>query len=458
MAKAYVALRDDKFTRAIKAGRGKTGSGDVSRNFTDKVDKYNVRRPLHGMSTPEDSYASMTVVTPGGAHLKVLKNSSLTKAEGDSSISSSYTTNFIVQSINESKAEKQQIVQTFGDDYVYFYGQQPTMLQVQAVLPESEEFMYAQEFWTNYGSALRGTQLVLKNARMYFTVAGQVFEGYITNASTSKRADSPRVVNLNFSIYVTNSYYLQTLSNTNSYSPRTNGGSAETKHHSEVRAGDYVRIKGISPNELKYMNSPNDPPNISKLYAIAENIGFGKFADDLPLNTKVPVPVKDPIEDPVRPSAPTTNAIGPDSPFTGANGQHLSVESPHPLIQALKTKSLSTEEGDVSVLQTLSTALSIAAGGLILAGATKALHDDYRSFVVGGGRNGIGGYAYNRIVQPAVGAVVGAGESALNAGDALFNAGYNVIRNPQSSGVNGVFSTSSRSSGTESIDSIVLDI
>ena len=439
MAKAYVSLRDDRFTRAIVGRGSRSLGGNVSSGFKGRVEEYNVRRPLHGMTLPKDSYASMTIVTPRGSTKQLLYNSSLSREESKRGIKSSYTTNFIVQSVSESKAEKQQIVQTFGDDYVYFYGQQPTMLQVQAILPESEEFMYAQEFWLNYGSGLRGTQLVLNNARMYLTVAGQVFEGYLTTASTAKRADSPRVVNLNFSIYVTQSYYLKALESAAGYRSASEG--TETKYHSEVKAGDFIKLPSVDGVGAESEESL-DRDNFNR---VLTNVGFGKFVDDLaimglkedPTKPK-PVPLKD------------------EAPFT-ISGNEIDLvlsQSPAPLVQALKSK----KKDSVNLVEFFNTALAVTAGGLIIAGAVKALSDDYRAYVVGGGRNGFGGYAYNRVVEPAVSAVTGAAEGVASAGDALFDAGYKMVSPKRRAGAGGVSSASGGSSSSEGVDSIVLDI
>lgn len=439
MAKAYVSLRDDRFTRAIVGKGSRPLGGNVSSGFKGRAEGYNVRRPLHGMTLPKDSYASMTIVTPRGSAKQLLHNSSLSKEESKQGIKSSYTTNFIVQSVSESKAEKQQIVQTFGDDYVYFYGQQPTMLQVQAVLPESEEFMYAQEFWLNYGSGLRGTQLVLNNARMYLTVAGQVFEGYLTTASTAKRADSPRVVNLNFSIYVTQSYYLKALESAAVY--RSSGEGTETKYHSEVKAGDFIKLPSINTvgaesEESLYKDNFN---------RVATNIGFGKFVDDLAMDLN---------EDPRNPER---LPLKDEAPFTISADQVTDldlIQSATPLVQALKSK----KKDSVNLVEFFNTALAITAGGLIIAGAVKAISDDYRAYVVGGGRNGFGGYAYNRVVDPAVSAVTSVAEGVASAGDALFDAGYKMVSPKRRAGAGGVSSASGGSSSNEGVDGIVLDI
>jgi len=392
---------------------------------------------MHGMALPEDSYASMTIVTPSGASKELLYNTSLSGDEVDTkgSLRSSYTTNFIVQSLNETKAEKQQVVQTFGDDYVYFYGQQPVTLQVQAMLPESQEFQYAQEFWLNYGSALRGTRLVLKNARMYLTVAGQVFEGYLTTASTSKRADTPRAVTLNFSMYVTNSYYVRALTS------KLNGQSTPS-HYEDVKAGDYLRIRGRSA-ELE--TGGNGADDVEAYIGIAENIGFGKYVEDLN-QTRTDASRTD--------SLPTRGLFELKRRRPSAPAPTQAVAAPSPLVQPLSSR----PDASSGFMDYLNAALAIAAGGFIIAGAAKALSDDYSSFVAGGGKNGIGGYAYNRIVEPVVGAAETFADAAVGTAESLRDAGYRVVRPSGSSSTNGVSARGGRGADTQSVDSIVLDI
>ena len=450
MAKVYVSLREDKFTRAIVSRRSAVG-GNVKSSFTDKVSQYSVRRPMHGMALPEDSYASMTIVTPSGASKELLYNTSLSGDEVDAKggLRSSYTTNFIVQSLNESKAEKQQVVQTFGDDYVYFYGQQPVTLQVQAMLPESQEFQYAQEFWLNYGSALRGTRLVLKNARMYLTVAGQVFEGYLTTASTSKRADTPRAVTLNFSMYVTNSYYVRALTS------KLNGQSTPS-HYEDVKAGDYLRIHGRSA-ELELGDHRTD--DIDAHTRIAEDIGFGKYVEDLdqPLReiSRVRQEYGRYIRQLLEPYIiKRRRELRERRALEGFEGPTQVLDVPSPLVQPLSSR----PDASSGFMDYLNTALAIAAGGFIIAGAAKALSDDYSSFVAGGGKNGVGGYAYNRIVEPVVGAAETFADATVGAAESLRDAGYRVVRPAGSSSTNGVSARGGRGADTQSVDSIVLDI
>lgn len=204
MARSYVTTREDAF------------SGQISRqvaNLREVIPKtgsrLNVRRPLVGMSPPQETYSTITVRSASGM-APLLIDTSEPVSDWDSS---SMTSNLIIQSISERREEKQQILETFGEDVVYFYGERPVLTTFTAILPESEEFTFAQEFWRNYEKVLRGTSAVTKKVRAYVECAGKIFEGYLINAATEHRADQPYMINLTFTLYTTNTAYVSKLRN-----------------------------------------------------------------------------------------------------------------------------------------------------------------------------------------------------------------------------------------------------
>jgi hypothetical protein len=188
----YLAVSTDAFaeTRAVAARQ--------------RVVQQNVRRPLRGIQVKPNTYASIRVKTASGADIKLLDSSS---DEYDASTkigrSSSYA-NFLIQSLRESRAEKQQIIETFGEDYVYFFGERPRFLEVQGVLINSADFNWKSEFWTNYDQHLRGTKLVEQNARLYFYFDDTVVEGYLLGASTTEESMQPHLMPFNFQLFITN--------------------------------------------------------------------------------------------------------------------------------------------------------------------------------------------------------------------------------------------------------------
>lgn len=203
----YVTRKEDAFGAAIRAEQSVLNTDNVIEGVDgDRA----VRRPLHAMELHEDTYSTITVRSASGDESKTLVNTSHTST---TDFMSSSTSNLIIQSVSESREEKQQIVQTFGEDFVYFFGERPVMTRFTAILPDSVEFQYAAEFWRNYERVLRGTSLVTRNLRAYVSVGRKVYEGYLVSASTQRQADQPRVIQLTFTLYTTRTSYLDKLRN-----------------------------------------------------------------------------------------------------------------------------------------------------------------------------------------------------------------------------------------------------
>ena len=149
-----------------------------------------VRRPLQGMRPKADTYASLTV--PGGT---LVNSSTPTGTAG-------YSTNFLIQSISETRQEKSQPVPTFGDTFYYFFGEQPTQIQVSAILLNSRDFEWELEWWENYSRYLRGTKLVDSNRKVILQYESTKIHGYINTCSIQKNSMNPMESNLSFSMFV----------------------------------------------------------------------------------------------------------------------------------------------------------------------------------------------------------------------------------------------------------------
>lgn len=161
----------------------------------------NVRRPLRGIQVKKDRYAVLRVLTATGEEIPLFDSSAQTR--GNVGTSSSYS-NFILQQLDESRVEKQQIVETFGEDYIFFFGERPRIIQATGVLLNTADFNWKYEFWENYERYLRGTRLVEQNARIYLHYDDVVIEGYILQAATHDDASAPYHVPFNFQMFVTN--------------------------------------------------------------------------------------------------------------------------------------------------------------------------------------------------------------------------------------------------------------
>ena len=376
----YVTLTEDKFGPIQKVVTGDSARSSLKSRL--------VRRPMHGMDIPEDTYATITIRRANGKELGLLLNTSTKGVSG-----STYTTNLIVQRVDENRQEKQQVVETFGEDFVYYYGQRPRVLTVAAILPDSDDFQYAQEFWTNYDRSLRGTRLVTRDARVFLSVAGQVFEGYLSSAQTSRSADQPRIVQLNIQMYVTHSYYIQALKDNKGYR-------SDQPPYTHTNKGDYLQL----PDSISVIGSDasatDDVFGAKELNATARALLKHQLAEKL----------KDEfVYFAIERSA--TQAIKWSSSYT--NNVYYS-------------HSNWREPGSVSNISRARSAvgpvLSIAAGGLIVAGATAAVIDDVRAF-----DGNFLDYLNARVVQPIVDEALTFLSDTADIAGGLLEAGYSGV-------------------------------
>lgn len=155
----------------------------------------NVRRPLRGMEIKEDTYAALKVIRSDGTEVPFV----------DSSAASGYSTsysNFILQSVQEARMEKHQLIETFGDTYLYLFGESPRFLEVQAVLLNSNDFNWQAEWWTNWDNTLRGSKSVETGARTYMFYDDNVVEGYMLMAQAATISTEPFLVQLSWRMFV----------------------------------------------------------------------------------------------------------------------------------------------------------------------------------------------------------------------------------------------------------------
>jgi hypothetical protein len=171
----------------------------------------NIRRPLRGIQVKPNTYSVLKVKTASGADIPLFDSSSPTFDEGTKIGKSTNYANFLIQRINEQRVEKQQIIETFGEDYVYFFGERPRFLDVSGSLVNTADFNWKSEFWANYDQNLRGTKLVERNARVYFYFDDVVAEGYIVNAAAGADSMSPHLLSFQFQMFVTNYAILSTV-------------------------------------------------------------------------------------------------------------------------------------------------------------------------------------------------------------------------------------------------------
>jgi len=164
--------------------------------------RQNVRRPLRGIEVKRDTYATIKVVDALNRPIPLLDSSSQTDVNGIG-YSNEYA-NFILQAVQEQRVEKQQVVETFGEDYIFFFGERPRIYTFSAVLMNTRNFNWKSEWWKNYEETLRGTKLLERNARMYLYYDDVVIEGYMLQASATATVDDPYKLPLQFQVFCTN--------------------------------------------------------------------------------------------------------------------------------------------------------------------------------------------------------------------------------------------------------------
>jgi hypothetical protein len=167
---------------------------------------HNVRRPVRGIQIKDDTYATLQVLKADGSSVYLFDAAGY--ESGGTGIRNS---NFLIQSIQEQRAEKQQIVLTFGEPYIFFFGEQPRVLSIEGVLLNTDDFHWRSEWWANYDRYLRGTQCVRTRTRVCLSWDDIVVQGYILSSNSSESAQSPNFVTFQFQMFLTNYENISTI-------------------------------------------------------------------------------------------------------------------------------------------------------------------------------------------------------------------------------------------------------
>lgn len=202
----FYQLTPDAFGSGFQGLTATQQAGSTSNpNSMLKPPFSNVRRPARGIQIKEDTYATLQVRTADGRNLPLIDAGGAVQSADDSSYSYSYQySNFLIQTIQQQRSEKKQIVETFGEPYVFFFGQHPIMLQVQGVLLNTEDFNWRAEFMQNYDEHLRGTACVQNKTRVYLTWDTIVVEGYILDCNTQETSAERHWLSFGFTMFLTN--------------------------------------------------------------------------------------------------------------------------------------------------------------------------------------------------------------------------------------------------------------
>ena len=210
----YFFLETDGFTNNRERARVK-GFG-VGKDASDKGPSMGspIRRPYRGIQVKDNTYAVLSVRRPDGSPIR-LSSSSAQDTKVSSSIGSvADYSDFILQRVDDQRVEKQQIIETFGDTFVYFFGERPRTVTISGVLINTDDFNWRAEFWDNYDKFFRGTKLVEQNARCYLAYDTIVLEGYPLSATAVDSAEEPYTIPFQMTFLLTDYHEYSTVGET----------------------------------------------------------------------------------------------------------------------------------------------------------------------------------------------------------------------------------------------------
>jgi hypothetical protein len=204
----FIFLQKDAFlNKARGVGDDLSNSKSLARkNGSGGLGKYSaessVRRPTRGIQIKEDTYAVLTIRRADGRAIPLTSSSAGGSDKAGVGRVDQYS-DFILQQINDERMEKEQIVETFGDPYVFFFGERPRVASFSGMLMNTEDFNWRSQFWANYNESLRGTRLVQENARAYLCYDNLIIEGYPLRAAAQDTSDQPYLIPFQMSMLVT---------------------------------------------------------------------------------------------------------------------------------------------------------------------------------------------------------------------------------------------------------------
>jgi hypothetical protein len=184
--------------------------------------KNNVRRPTSGITLRDETFASIRLVSGDGVNQRIIDAGSrlpnpdksgepLTVKVGDKTyVANEVYSNFLLQNIAEERSEKVQVLETFGEPYIFLFGERPRVLNCQGILLNTWDFNWEAEWWANYDNFLRGTKCVENDARVYMAFDNTLVGGYILSSSATKVAQERHFVQFQFQLFVT---YYESFSN-----------------------------------------------------------------------------------------------------------------------------------------------------------------------------------------------------------------------------------------------------
>lgn len=200
-----IKVIQDRGLTADAAAMAGTKNGDGSGDTSGSGAQNFIRRPTRGIQIRENTYATIRLIALVGGKNKKLIDAGSRRPPGivDGKSYTDIYSNFLIQSVSEERQEKSQVLETFGEPYIFLFGERPRMLTIQGVLINTSDFNWEAEWWHNYENYLRGTQAVNADARMYIQYEQNLVGGYILSCNSAKSVGEPYTVGFSFQMFVT---------------------------------------------------------------------------------------------------------------------------------------------------------------------------------------------------------------------------------------------------------------
>ena len=189
---------DDSYRRSrhlLTRGRGVEGN-QVN---LDMIRESSLARQL---ATKEDSVATIRLVRRLNAVEKSKVKSSERHLPWVNLIPPN--TKFFLESVQENREEKVQVIDTFGEWIAFFFGRKPEVYSYSGTLLNAKNHDWKNEFQQNYDLFLRGSQAVKHRATMLLQYDDVIVEGYMLNASIQMTAIADNAVPFSFNLLVIN--------------------------------------------------------------------------------------------------------------------------------------------------------------------------------------------------------------------------------------------------------------
>jgi hypothetical protein len=200
-----ITMEPNRWSKA-QAGLAGGGSGSRLRN-------HHVRRPVRGIVIKDDTFATLRVVSQddnapvylvdGGSNRKVGELPDTFRDKNGQRYTDVYS-NFLIQNVSEERMEKAQILETFGEPFIFLFGERARLINVTGILLNSFDFNWKNEWLENYERFLRGTKCVENNALVFVSFDDVLVGGYILSTTVQQSSVDKNFVQFNFQLFVTN--------------------------------------------------------------------------------------------------------------------------------------------------------------------------------------------------------------------------------------------------------------